>query len=172
MVLKYQDAPKDYFDYKLHYLETPIIVKFNYRVRIFKCAAMRIGVTNMHQGDKAVLLSNLRNVAGSLPITAKSIRKLFVQKYNDYKTETMFINFNPELAGVFGSQGQPLKYEELANAFEARLAITILGMKVKDDESSYMIRVHQVMVKKMFNNVAPSGTQLMFDVSSGDEDNM
>ena len=65
--------------------------------------------------------------------------------------------------------------EHLPKAFDACLAIIILGMKVKDDKASYMMRAHQIMLKKdMSAETATGGMQheahqLMFNVSSDEE---
>ena len=96
-MLSYKDGSKDYYDYKLYYLEHPIIMKFNNRVRIFKCnsTSMRVGVTNMNKADKTVLQNPLRNVSGSLPTTVKTVRKVFEDKVDAESSETLFININP-----------------------------------------------------------------------------
>ena len=46
----------------------------------------------------------------------------------------------------------------------ARIAIIMSGMKTKDDEASYMIRAHQIMLKKDEANAAQSPFHLMFSV--------
>ena len=169
MMLAYKDATKDFHSYKIYYLEKPIIVKFNYRVHVFQCHSpiQRLGVTKLEDADKVVLHNHLRNVAGSLPVTVKEVRKVF----ND---ETLFINLNPDLVGIFDWKGQLMDYSGLPKVFDAMLAVTVSGMKVKDDEASYLIRAHQIMLKKdMPWMVANQGTcrTLMFNLSDGDEDN-
>ena len=111
MMLAYKDGAKDYHDYKIYYLAQPITMKFNHQVRIFKCTSnQRIGVDKIDTSDKVVLLNHLRNVAGSLPTTVKQVRGVFDQSGDD---NTMFINFNPEMVGVFDCKGRVIGHSKL-----------------------------------------------------------
>ena len=167
MVLGYKEGVKDFHGFKLYYLNKPIVMKFNHLARIFKCANnQRIGVTNIDASDKAVLLNHLRNVAGSLPVTVKHARKVFDDKREE---ETLFVNMNQLM--VFDHKGHNMD-GVLPMYSDSKLAIVISGMKVKDEEASYMIRAHQVMLTKDFDVVkmmAPPSKPL-FEVSEDSDD--
>ena len=142
-------------------------MKLNHPVRLFKCHTNnRIGVAEMDKTDKAVFLNHLRNVAGSLPTTVKEVRKAL----EGPEGNTLFVNINHDLVGIFDSKGLPVSFPILPKAFNAMLALTISGMKVRDNEASYLIRAHQIMVKKSPYKDEVVVQKLMFDISDSDSE--
>ena len=113
----------------------------------------------------ALLQSHLRNVARSLPVTVKTIRSLVVPNTRaDNTSDTLFINLNTDCCGLFSDSGMLMNANNLPRVCNARIAIILNGMKTKDDEASFMIRSHQIMLKKDEANAAQSPFHLMFSV--------
>ena len=165
-LLAYKDRYVVFHAYKLYYLVSPIIIHFNHRVKVFRChpPLSRIGITNISLSDMALLQSHLRNVAGSLPVTVKTVRSLVVPNTRaDNTSDTLFINLNTECCGLFSDSGMLMNANNLPRVCNARIAIMLNGMKTKDDEASYMIRAHQIMLKKDEPNTQ-SPFHLMFSV--------
>ena len=156
---------KSYLGYKLYFLAQPILMKFKEPVRMFKCNITdRMGVANIAAVDKATLQRELRDVSGSLPVTTNKVRDAFTTQEDG---EVLFINSKAQLTNYFDYKGNAI--DSIPKIFDAKLAILITGMKLdKSNEASYMMRTHQIMVKKA--TPPPPPTTLLFNVSDDDED--
>ena len=156
-----------FLGYNLFFLSTPIVMVFNHEVRLFKCkmgsySSCRMGVADINKTDLVRLRKHLTDVSGSLPITTKTVKSPLVCK-DGGGAETLFINLKPELAAIFNHRGKKTTVSELPSVANVKLALVISGMKTKDDEASYMMRIHQVMLKK--KRVEESNDVCLFDVS-------
>ena len=155
---------KSYLGYKLYFLAQPILMKFKEPVRMFKCNITdRMGVANIAAVDKATLQRELRDVSGSLPVTTNKVRDAFTTQEDG---EVLFINSKAQLTNYFDYKGNAI--DSIPKIFDAKLAILITGMKLdKSNEASYMMRTHQIMVKKA---TPPPPTALLFNVSDDDDE--
>ena len=121
-LLVYKDRYILFHSYKIYYLVSPIIIHFNHRVKIFRChpPLSRIGITNISLSDMALLQANLRNVAGSLPVTVKTVRSLVVPNTRaDNTSDTLFINLNTECCGLFSDSGMLMNASSLPRVCNA-----------------------------------------------------
>ena len=138
---------------------------------MFKCkmggySSCRMGVADIDKRDLVRLRKHLTDVSGSLPITTKSVKSPLVCK--DGGAETLFINMKPELAAIFNHRGKKTSVNDLPCVANVKLAVVISGMKTKDNEASYMMRIHQVMLKK--KREEESNEVCLFDISEDEEE--
>ena len=175
MMLPYENAtkPTTFFGYKMFYLSRAQHVIFKAPVKIFQCnntistTDIRIGVADIEEDDRMSLIKVLNNVAGSLPITVKNVRRPIEEE-----EDVLFISLKRNRASVFDHRGVLMAVDKLPKVCEAKFAMQISMMKVKDDESSFIISVEQIMLKKAsFGKPMPQTVpQLLFDVSSESEE--
>ena len=177
MMLPYENAtkPTTFFGYKMFYLSRAQHVIFKAPVKIFQCnntistTDIRIGVADIEEDDRMSLIKVLNNVAGSLPITVKNVRRPIEEE-----EDVLFISLKRNRGSVFDHKGVLMAVDKLPKVCEAKFAMQISGMKVKDDESSFIISVEQIMLKKTsFGKPMPQTVpHLLFDVSSESEEEM
>ena len=168
MLLAYKDNVNKFLGYDLHFLVHPIVMVFKQPVRVFKVTTAmdneRIGVADIGKEDKTMLMKHLRDVSGSLTVTTKQVKSAFTEG-KEGKGEALFMSFKANLTKLFNHKGGALELSQLPPVTKASFALIISGMKVKEDEASYMIRAHQIMLKK------PEDEKCLFDVTdSTDED--
>ena len=174
MLLPYEKSakPPTFFGYRMHYLSHPQQMKFTTKVKIFQCTSLsttdiRVGIADMTEEDRMTFIKMLNNVAGSLPITVKEVRRPMEEE-----DDVLFVTARRQRASIFNSRGKVISFEKLPKVCEAMVALNISGMKVKDDEASFILSVAQIMVKQEFggNNSKLAKNKLLFPVSSDEDD--
>ena len=175
MLLPYDRESKNvFFGYKMHYLSRPQQLVFNSRVKLFQCNSissdMRLGVANIDEQDRISLAKMLNNVAGSLPVVVKKVRRPMEEEEDD----VLFVTIKQQRTTIFDHRGSLMAYDKMPKVCDAKIALTINGMKVKDDEASFIMTIGQIMVKKGYCNDESHQQQqptLLFNVSDDDEGN-
>ena len=167
MLLEYKDNVSKFLGYDLHFLARAIIMVFKQPVRIFKVTTVmkdnaRIGVADIGKDDKVLLMKHLRDVAGSLQVTTKHIKSAFNNK--EGKDEVLFTSLKTSLTKLYNYKGNIVEISQLPHTTKASIALIISGMKVKDDEASYMMRAHQLMLKKQEDE------KCLFDVTDSTDE--
>ena len=132
----------------------------------------RVGLTNITNEDKSTLDRNLLNMHKSFPRCDKQLKSPFPTaiQLKAGAPNMLFAKANLDNFSLYSAKGVKLVDvdKELPKVSSCMVAIMLLGMKVKDNELSYMMRIHQLMLKK-----TPVGTpsdKLLFSVSSGDDE--
>ena len=177
MLLPYDKMVKPvvFFGYKMYYLSRAQQLAFTNKVKIFQCGNsivnnnndIRLGIAEIDAQDMMSFIKLLNNVAGSLPVTTSSVKRPFEEG-----DDVVFVTLKKTKAALFDHRGVVMAFDKLPKVCEAKVAITISGMKVKDDEASFIFNVTQVMVKKAIGESRCEPPKLLFDVSSEDEDMM
>ena len=177
MMLPYENItkPPTFFGYKMFYLSRAQHLVLKSRVKIFQCnntlstSDIRLGVADIDEYDRVSLTKMLNNVSGSLPVTVRNVRRPIEEG-----EDVLFVSLKRKQGHVFDHRGVVIPIERLPKVCEAKLALQISGMKVKDDDASFIMSVEQIMVKKQgANDLTNQGPpKLLFDVSSEDEEMM
>ena len=84
--------------------------------------------------------------------------------------QIIFTKVDPTQCTLFDSKGRKLEIETaLPRSCACKIALNLLGMKTRNREISYMLRVHQIMLKT--TNEEKASDVILFDVSdsSGDD---
>ena len=175
MMLQYDKVlkPVVFFGYRMFYLSRPQQVIFEERVKIFQCnkslstSEVRLGVADIQQQDRMSLTKLWNNIGGSLPITVNQVRRPMEEE-----DEVMFVSLKKEKACLYGKHGKVISIDKFPKVCEARLALTFSGMKVKEEEASFIMSVSQIMVKQELGGGGGGASKatLLFPVSSDDDD--
>ena len=179
MMLPYENnnMPTTFFGYKMYYLARAQHLVMKSKVKLFQCNTnlsttdIRLGVAEIDEHDRISLTKMLNNVAGSLPVTTRNVRRPIEEG-----EDVLFVSLKRKRASVFDHRGALIAIDKMPKVCEAMLALQIGGMKVKDDCASFIMSVEQIMVKKSIggdaNGDGSTTPKLLFDVSSEDEDEM
>ena len=173
MLLPYDNPtkPPTFFGYKMFYLSRAQQLIFKSKVKLFQCNSfssdVRLGVALISEDDKMSLVKMLNNVAGSLPVTAKVVKRPM-----EDTDDVLFVTMKKQRATVFDHRGRVLTNDKLPKVCTAKLLLTINGMKLKDDEASFIITVGQIMVcRHQLDAHQPQHTpKMVFPLSSSDDD--
>ena len=176
MLLPYETAtkPVTFFGYKMYYLARTQHLVFKSKVKLFQCnntlstTDIRLGVADIDGDDRMSLMKLLNNVSGSLPITVKNVRRP-IEEGDD----VLFVSLKRGRGTIFDHHGVIMAFDKMPKVCEAKLALQVSGMKVKDDDASFIVSVEQILVKKPYGGKKGQQQEppkLLFDVSSDSSD--
>ena len=165
--------PTTFFGYKMFYLSRAQQILFTKRVKLFQCNNslstndIRLGVAEIDHQDMMSFTKLLNNVAGSLPVTTKTVKRPMEEG-----DDVLFISLKPNKATLFDHRGVVIPFGKLPKVCQARIALSIRGMKTKDEEASFILNLTQVMVKKQLGSsrLSEEPPKLLFGVSSSSDD--
>ena len=185
--LEYIRKPRIFLEYQSFFLREPIIEVFKDPVRLIVCKrtilsnpsdkGLRVGISNISTADKATLNRNLYEMVHAFPQNNdKQLKGIFPTAIEEEEADgkhqqIIFSKVDPTHCTLFDSKGRKLDIENaLPCSCTCKIALSLLGMKTRHNEISYMLRVHQIMLKTTSEEKASD--VLLFDVSdsSGDDD--
>ena len=167
----YKSKPNKYLDYTFFYLRNPKVVAFSKPTIICKCedrkdgySPQRISVGPIHDDDRQTLQDyHARMVEGfTVPVTS-----VLFPLPQDEPNARLFMNC--QFCTVFNRGGDRIPYAELPVHSTGMIAITLLGVKIKNGTSVLLfnMRATQIMVKQETKRLA---TKLLFPVEAVDEE--
>ena len=169
-ILEYNMKSKQFMEYNCYYLQKPIVMIFEEPVLLVKCnnnadggEVVRVGVKNLDGEDRRTLVKHTSEMISSFPKGTKSLKPLFPTEVGEHPG-MMFAKADNKSCTLYNSKGQKLDImKDLPKVSECKIALMLLGMKTKDQELSFMMRIHQIMIKKVTDNEMTS--ELLFEVS-------
>ena len=175
-----------YLGYTTHFLKDSLIVKLSDPVRIVRCKSgtdIRLGIANLTAKDNSMLADQERallaafNDARTGTAAATKFRGLIPSEVEMEETgnDMIFVNAHKAHTTLYNEDRDKVSLSEtLPRVSHCRVALAFVGLKVKANEMSPMVRVHQLMLTGNNNEdgVESGNDKCMFTDDDDDGDDM
>ena len=168
--MEFSKKSKTFMGYETYFLKAQITVLLNDPVKVIQTKSLnnqiRLGLGHISPSDRTILESHTLAMMEVFPASGFKIKGLFPAKQDDLVFFTA-----DENTALFSEKKIRLPLKELPRISTCRVAISLSGMKTKDNEVSFMSRVIQLKLEKQpKENRLNSNTECLFEDSKDEDD--
>ena len=141
-----------YLGYTTHFLKDNAIVKLIDPVKVVRCKTgngIRLGLANLCNEDKTAIMEQERQLITAFNGISSKFRSLFPTAVDIEETgrDMIFVNTTNNGTTLFnGDRERVPLVDALPRVSTCRIALAFVGIKVKENEVSPMVRAHQLMI--------------------------
>ena len=148
--LIYNKKAKHFMGFETYFLKTNITVALNDPVKVIKCKTqgnvLRVGIAGITQQDSTVLSGHMHTMIRDFSPTSSSMKIRSLLPTNE-ENDMIFVAIDDKSTLIFNGKRKRISYENgLPHVSTCRIALTFYGVKTKDHELSFMVKVKQLML--------------------------